>query len=135
MAILDSTIIKGDLKVLGKIKEYDSSGINFSTAEQIYGTWIDGKTIYWKTIQYSGSLTSNYSTIIGSLGGAIDNVIKIDRVIRNSNNTTWYDSYETSDGIRSITVSVEKSSGNVSVTSWNENWGSPILNVIIYYTK
>lgn len=67
MAILDSTIIKGDLKVLGKIKEHGNSGVNFSTAEQIYGTWVDGKTVYQKSYLLdvniaSGSSFQSYSS-------------------------------------------------------------------------
>lgn len=51
-----------------------SSSHTYSTAEQVVGTWIDGSTVYEKTVEASGlaSQVSNWTNIV-----AIDNVNKV----------------------------------------------------------
>ena len=90
MAILDSTIIKGDLKVLGKIKEHGNSGVAFSTTEQVYGTWIDGKTVYWRTfIVENVTLTTPRITVVSNSGISAVKIIKYEGVMYNSSSIAF----------------------------------------------
>lgn len=61
----------------------------YSTDEQIVGTWIDGSTLYEKTI-----LTSNSSVDLTSLG--IDTLAKIEGVIQHTNGKVTPISYGSS---------------------------------------
>jgi hypothetical protein len=40
-----------------------SSGHNYSTEEQVIGTWIDGSTLYEKTIEYTSSIGTGWTTL------------------------------------------------------------------------
>ena len=48
---------------------------NYSTEEQVIGTWIDGKPIYEKTLQY---VMTNSDDGFALIGADIDKVISID---------------------------------------------------------
>lgn len=37
-----------------------SSSLNYSTEEQVVGTWVDGKPIYQKTFKYDSSYVTNW---------------------------------------------------------------------------
>ena len=113
----------------------EGSRDNYSTNEHVVGKWIDNKTIYRKTFQYTGSIVENVLTTIGTIGHAVDNVVKIDRAIRNSNNEWWSDNYFDTATPEGIAIRVDKATGDVQILSTNENWGSPIVNVTVYYTK
>lgn len=44
-----------------------SSEVNYSTEEQVIGTWIDGKPLYQKTYQFNGSLGRTYTVLDADL--------------------------------------------------------------------
>ena len=69
------------------------------------------------------------------LTNAVDNVIKIDKAIRNSANEWWSDNYYDTATPEGIAIRVDKTTGDVQILSTNENWGSPVVNVTVYYTK
>jgi hypothetical protein len=50
------------LEVIG-LKFGGSSGHNNSTEEQVVGTWIDGSTLYEKTIEYTSSIGTGWTTL------------------------------------------------------------------------
>lgn len=52
-----------------------SSSHNYSTNEQVIGTWIDGSTVYEKTVAFTTPNSSSYTR--QSLGLAIANISKI----------------------------------------------------------
>lgn len=117
------------------IIEKDYAKTTYTEDEVEVGTWIDGKTVYRKVFQYSEAITENVLTTIGSIGNAVDNVIKVDRLIRNSNNEWWSDDYFDTAQPKGIAIKIDKDTGDVQVLSTNENWGTPVLNVIVEYTK
>ena len=61
-------IFKGGLNYSGG----SNNGINYSTAEQVVGTWIDGKPLYQKT--FSFTLTQNNRSSYGEYPHNIANV-------------------------------------------------------------
>jgi len=131
MAILDSTIIKGDLKVLGKIKEHGNSGVNFSTAEQIYGTWIDGKMVYWRTfIAQNLSLSVGTTTILTNTGINAPNVIKVEGMVYNSSNSWDLNGFHSSQEL-----GVKMDSGNILIQCGNEGWNNVNIRMSVYYFK
>ena len=54
------------LEVIGLKFGGGSSGHNYSTEEQVVGTWIDGKPIYEKTYEFATALTINSTSYIHS---------------------------------------------------------------------
>lgn len=132
MAILDSTIIKGDLKVLGKIKEYDNSGIIFSTAEQIIGTWVDGKTLYQKTFVQATTSANNDITV-----GAASNydMITIDLSNTHLQRGSWSLPAYFSTSTDHLGIWLHKTSDNWVIESRGTDSGNGTLYVTILYTK
>lgn len=45
--------------------ESSGGGVAYSTTEHAVGTWIDGRTVYEKTLQVTGSTNTNFSTAHG----------------------------------------------------------------------
>ena len=60
--------------------------VNYSTSEQVVGTWIDGKPIYQKTLTHSGALVvdNSFSNDIGSLS-SVDQFISCEGYFRRTN--------------------------------------------------
>jgi hypothetical protein len=79
-----------------------TSGHNYSTTEQVVGTWIDGSTLYEKTIKKQNISSASSSTVLipsSELTGM--NIIEIDGsyVSRTSNSTYAINAYINSDTI------------------------------------
>lgn len=107
-------------------KVYDPT----TAIEQQVGQWVDSKIIYRKTFIYTDEITADTDTLIGDIGYAIDTVVKIDKVIRNSDTPHWF----VNDYTENIYIKV-KTDGTVYVHSVNEGWPTPKLIVSIEYTK
>lgn len=60
--------------------------VNYSTSEQVIGTWIDGKPIYQKTLTHSGALVvdNSFSNDIVSLS-SVDQFISCEGYFRRTN--------------------------------------------------
>ena len=109
---------------------------NYTREEQVIGTWIDGKPLYRKVITYSSSLVENESTLIGSVGANVKDVVRMTYTNTNSMNTNAYFLYSVSSNMFGyLTIQVSKANGEVYVTPQNEGWGNPNLIVIVEYTK
>lgn len=65
-----------------KVKLSTIKNQEYSTGEQVIGTWIDGKPIYRKVV-YIGSLPANTASFFSH------NISNIDRVVNSS--MTWFD--------------------------------------------
>ena len=76
----------GITRIIG-IKYLSDSEHTYSEDEQIVGTWVDGKTLYEKTIS-----TNSSSVNLTSLG--INTLVKIDGVIQHTNGKVTPISYE-----------------------------------------
>ena len=62
---------------------------HYSTSEKVIGTWLDGKTLYEKTVVFGTQLTisSNTWTDTELLKSGIDNIVEITTM--NTDGTTW----------------------------------------------
>lgn len=94
-----SAIINGNTVYCGGFSGGNKS-LNYSTEEQVVGTWIDGRPLYQKTYDITGiSISENtwYDYIIDNTG--IDFVTKIEgyRVSSSKNQTIPMNQYKASD--------------------------------------
>lgn len=71
----DGQILKYDDQNDIWVNEDLNTGINYSTTEQVIGTWIDGKPLYQKTIA-TGSLPASGTTTVALNISDIDNIIR-----------------------------------------------------------
>lgn len=67
-----------------------SSGINYSTTEQVIGTWIDGKPLYMRTFDLGSDIQVPYNTFINTTIAAVDKKILIDAFGIYSTGETFY---------------------------------------------
>lgn len=108
------------------------SGMNYSTEEQVVGTWIDNKPLYAKTIVYTPSGTISSNTTIANVPNA-----KVMRVTE----ATAYNSSEN----RGYTLPDVRANGGTKITyddgdvtleiisdSWSSSW---TFYVTVQYTK
>ena len=68
-----------------------SSGHDYSSTEQVIGTWIDGKTLYEKTISFTTASTSGYTQQdLGLSSSDIDTIfVQSGFVAKGDNVATW----------------------------------------------
>lgn len=104
---------------------------SYSTTSEIpVGTWTNGKIIYKKTFNFTSAISPNQYVEIGDLGFAVDEVVKIEKGMRNSSSPYWFvDTY-----INPFFIRVTQA-GKVEIYSKDESWSSPNLTVTVYYTK
>lgn len=106
----------------------DPLNLNYSVAEINTGTkWIDGKTIYKKTIDF-GALPNNTSKQVAHNIDSLNRIIKIDGIMNNSSDTHFWT-------IPYISVNnIEVVSGNIQITT-TLDLTSYTAYVTLYYTK
>ena len=63
--------INGDMIEVYAPSSGGSSGINYSTQEQVVGTWIDGKSIYQKSFAFSPPFSSGNNNLTLNIPNAI----------------------------------------------------------------
>ena len=104
---------------------------NYSTEEQIVGTWIDGKPIYEKVIN-SGYLANNNSITIDVSHLNINDVIQLKGIAFTDDKKQFRPiTLGTSD---SNAIRIDFTNNNVRIFTWS-NWSSYNSFVIIQYTK
>ena len=64
----------------------------YSTNEQAIGTWIDGKTIYEKTVKFTTTSIGTSWTSVCNLGITNVNCVKIDYILKQNNGAAYYSS-------------------------------------------
>lgn len=126
-----------------------SSSHNYSTTEQVIGTWIDGKPLYEITISgtvngmTSGTHTINYSDIASDIKEIIDYKGRI-RYNYNLADTdlVWYNinATESSGAFKICTQDTVKTGGvqtnTFNIVLYNQNWAKMDLYYITFqYTK
>lgn len=108
-------------------------GHNYSTTEQVIGTWIDGSTLYEKTIVYSGNIRhGTYTTIDNSLlysGVGFFTVVNASAKLSNIN--TWY-TYCV--GGKNYDVALSDAIG-VYVENYSDKYDISDVVVTVRYTK
>ena len=107
--------------------------LNFSTEEQVVGTWIDGKNLYQKTIN-CGQLANKSSITIPHGVQNLKYVSKIEGIITDGNG--WYSplSY-THDTSKDCDISVCVSGANIIISGRNANNSHLTAIVSMQYTK
>lgn len=128
-----STSVKTLSNCVAIVVNYDYFPNEYKEDEIPVGMWVDGKIIYRKVIVYTEAIPNNSDIEIGNVG-AVDTVTKISKTIRNSADEWWSDNYYDTQITKGLSVQVMKT-GEVIIKSINENWGSPILIVVVEYTK
>lgn len=104
---------------------------NYSTDEQVVGTWIDGKPIYEKVIN-SGYLANNNSITIDVSHLNINDVIQLKGIAFTDDKKQFRPiTLGTSD---SNAIRIDFTNNNVRIITWS-NWSSYNSFVIIQYTK
>lgn len=128
--------VKNDNGVFERFySESEMNKQNYSQTEQKIGTWIDGKTLYRKTIFKIAKITANTDLVINSETQNIDKIVKIDGVISSSNGVTYrqINTYNLENNITSCSMNA-KIDGNIIIRS-TEDWSSPNIIVTLEYTK
>lgn len=110
-----------------------SSSHNYSTTEQVIGTWIDGKPLYEKTFSYTPSSTISTTTPIANLSSEIE-IKGIQGVCINSQNSRVIPlSYSGSNLGTNFGVSA---SNVLQIEIYNDSWGTNYtFYPTIQYTK
>lgn len=114
----------------------------YKSDETVVGTWIDGKTIYRKMLQFNVTQAANqrhayFNTTDFTF---IDNIVKVEGFFKNDNGTSYpYGTYHMNvDGsvASSFAVFYEKSSKKLTITSWCDfNRNSAPMILAIHYTR
>lgn len=109
-----------------------SSGHNYSTTEQVIGTWIDGKPLYEKTIVYTPSGTISSNTTIANIPNA--------KVMRVTEATAYNPSenrgYALPDVRSNGGTKFTYDNGDVTLEIINDSWSSSwTFYVTVQYTK
>lgn len=105
-----------------------SSGVSYSTEEQVVGTWIDGKPLYQKTV--IGSFTNNCSLIyIGKV--AVKSITGVINVTSGGSITIGF-SFNRTDSLYSG-ADYDFTTGNVEVFA--KGWDISECIVTVLYTK
>ena len=110
--------------------KYNKTSDNYSTEEKVVGTWIDGKPLYQKTIEFNKSDSSNSWVTITSLGSNVNVKNIFGSYINIENGRIWMLSdFNEQNGI----VINFPNEGDISLR--NSNGKTFKGNVTIQYTK
>ena len=109
--------------------------VNYSTSEIDTGaTWIDGKHIYRKTIDF-GNLPNNTTKNVAHGISGLSQLVKIDAVMnRPGVNEGFYPLPFVSKAAVNDQIEISVTNTNVSIGT-NINWSTCTAIVTIYYTK
>lgn len=115
---------------------------HYSTAEQVIGTWIDGKTLYRKVVKYSNTetigATNTTTTVniphnISNIGLVVDHKLIMDKVDNMQYMFPYYDGDTT---VKKGTVILEIHNTTVLMRIINDTWGAgKTFYIVLDYTK
>lgn len=87
---IDKSEVGNGLKFADGILQVDNnSGHNYSTDEQVVGTWIDGKPVYEKTVQYIGNISPNGTSFPHNILN-VDKFISLDSLLYSEDYSRTY---------------------------------------------
>lgn len=109
-----------------------SGGINYSTNEQVIGTWIDGKPLYQKTIELNGLSETSYFYDLSILG--CETCISANGLIKlgSSGVNQWVTSPFLESGNYMAGIMWQGSNNSICIKS---NWGMSQAIITVQYTK
>ena len=117
------------------LKTLKGGSTNYSTEEQVVGTWIDGKPLYQKTYVYSSTIPNNTWVAIGTLSSDIvNNVHYIEGTIHDDNIAHKFMFGGRSGDSNTIAlVNEEQSKLYIYASRVSDTWSNAV--VTIRYTK
>lgn len=108
---------------------------NYSTEEQLIGTWIDNKPLYRKTLVKTSETAVTYLNL-GSIND-VDYINVINGCTQFTNGVQTYyvptSTYETSTNFSKFYI--QKTSANIAHINWTGNSTSGTIYAIVEYTK
>jgi hypothetical protein len=110
----------------GVISASGGSGLNYSTDEQMVGTWINGKPIYQKTFNVNISLTSGWTETNLYIPN-LDAVIKCE-VVRNKETGT------SAFGAISVNIDIDRETKRIDIFNLR-TISLDVTSITIWYTK
>lgn len=105
---------------------------NYSTAEQIIGTWTDGKPIYRKILTVTSSPSGNEAHV--AIGSTVDSLVRLDAYLY-SNDSVWCYAHKVGSDLSSVGITPDKQQVAVYTSpSFTYAYSKPVV-IIIEYTK
>lgn len=101
----------------------------YTTAEQVVGTWINGKTIYEKVFTLTAPTTGNTGVDVENVAAlSIDDIIRFDGAIKVQNNITTH-------GGNSFLLWYRRASTTIACNVTNASYLGGDMYIILQYTK
>lgn len=128
------TVVNNNDDELTTINTNLTNLITYSTTETVVGTWIDGKTIYRKVIQYNKTSNGQVDLSLSSYGITnIENIWLNQNSFIKTNGNEWkaVNTYESDSYFTFCTFP----SANSFRLSSNSSYARGLWNLIIEYTK
>ena len=93
-ALPDTKLTDGILRGLKDVKSFLDAdilylGTCYSTSERMVGCWVDGKPLYQKTIEYSGTLAENTWIAFGTIGSN-ENIVGMKGILTATSDNVSY---------------------------------------------
>lgn len=109
-----------------------ASGVNYSTTEQVIGTWIDGKPLYQITYEYTNTGLSSTTDIITLSSEIVVRDIK--GVLCNTDGRIYLLPYSKGSSTTAIIVTADN---KIEIVLNSDSWGSSYtpIYITIQYTK
>lgn len=107
---------------------------NYLTDEQIVGTWIDGKPIYQKTVEF-GALPNKTTKSVAHNIDNLDTVVDYNAVAKRSSDNNNIKLPIVNDSSINYQCSCAIVGANISMESRNVDFSAFVANVTILYTK
>ncbi len=131
-----SASLKTYVKVIG-IKYGGGAGHTYSTAEQVVGTWVDGKTLYEKTVSFTTASTSSYTQqSLDLLTSEIDTIFVQSGYVSKGENVASWGAYASSVAAEQCVGFIYKGSTNITFDyRVGSSYFAGSSNLTIRYTK
>ena len=132
------SIYKGQEKVLNNITSVNEEAMKeiakevYSTEEQVVGTWIDGKPIYRKVIDFGALPNSTLKQVPHGISD-IDAIVSLNGVTFAKNKTATPIPYVYTDSINTVSLFLEGT--NVCIQTFGDKTSYINTYVTLEYTK
>ena len=132
------SIYKGQEKVLNNITSVNEKAMKeiakevYSTEEQVVGTWVDGKPIYRKVIDFGALPNSTLKQVPHGISD-IDAIVSLNGVTFAKNKTATPIPYVYTDSINTVSLFLEGT--NVCIQTFGDKTSDINTYVTLEYTK
>lgn len=132
----DTDVIQ-KLEELTKAIATSGGGSQYSTTEHIVGTWIDGKTLYEKTVSFTTASTGSYTQqSLDLLSSEIDTIFVQSGYVLKGDNVASWGAYGSSVEPEQCVGFIYKGSTNISFDyRVGSSYFAGLSNLTIRYTK